>query len=209
MFTTYEGATKLADELFFKAIDLQAIAHERDVPDRPSLFEKIICLTHETVSKFRDLVKGGKIICSFETQFIEPKNLTFAKKIKDLNPYGIDWSNVSDYTRKWDFIKFARACSVEKTVHQVHFINWNEYVYGSNHMDWADNQEECIQMYRKFKIRLNMTKKLFSEMLGDHSLLQFFEGEEYVNRLNDIIICLRCSNLVSQITSSLMKMGSP
>ena len=109
MFTTYEGATKLADELFFKAIDLQAIAHERDVPDRPSLFETIICLTHETVSKFRDLVKGGKIICSFETQFIDPKDLTFAKKIKDLNPYGIDWSNVSDYTRKWDFIKFARA----------------------------------------------------------------------------------------------------
>ena len=51
MFTTYEGATKLGDELFFKAIDLQAIAHERDVPDRPSLFETIICLTHETVSR--------------------------------------------------------------------------------------------------------------------------------------------------------------
>ena len=102
MFTTYEGATKLADELFFKAIDLQAIAHERDVPDRPSLFEKIICLTHETVLKFRDPVKDGRIICSSETQFIELKDLTFAKKYKDLNPYGIDWSIVPDYMRKWD-----------------------------------------------------------------------------------------------------------
>ena len=55
-------------------------------------------------------------------------------------------------------------------------------------MDWTDNQEECIQMYREFKIRLNVTKKLFSEMLGDRSLLQFFKGEEYVNRLNDINI---------------------
>ena len=91
---------------------------------------------------------------------------------------------------KMGFIKFVRACSVEKTVHQDHFINWNEYVYGSSRMDWAANQEECIRMYREFKIRLNMTKKLFSEMLGDLSLLQFFEGEEYVNRLNDINICL-------------------
>ena len=57
-------------------------------------------------------------------------------------------------------------------------------------MDWADNQEECIQKYREFKIRPNMTGKLFSEILGDRSLLQFFEGEEYVKRLNDIIICL-------------------
>ena len=190
MFTNYEGAVKLKDEAFFKGIDLHAITYGREVSIEPSLYATITHATREATSKFKDLIHSGRIECSFETKFIDPKEMAFAKKVKELCPYGIDWSNVPDYMPKKDFIKFAEACSVEKTVHQLHFLNWTNCVFGACHVDWADNQEECIQKYRLFKSQFDMVKKMIREMLGGDSLMRFFEGEVYVNHLNDINTCL-------------------
>ena len=55
-------------------------------------------------------------------------DLALAKEIHDLNPYIIDWSNVPDYLEKDKFIKFARSCSTDHTIHFAIFINWTNYV---------------------------------------------------------------------------------
>lgn len=56
------------------------------------------------------------------------EDLTLAAKIRRLDPYMINWSNVPDHLEKNAFIKFTRACSTEHTVHYVTFINWIKYV---------------------------------------------------------------------------------
>lgn len=190
MFTKYEGATKLGDEAFFKAIDLHAITYDRDVSIESSLYATITRTTREVFSKFRDLIHSGRIQCSFDTKFIDPKEMSFAKRVKDLSPYGIDWSNVPDYMPKKDFIRFAEACSVQQTVHQLHFLNWTKYVFGACHVDWADNPSECIHKYELFKSKMQPLKKIMGMSKEGAPLLQFFEGEVYVNHLNDINTCL-------------------
>ena len=55
-------------------------------------------------------------------------DLALAKEIHDLDPCIIDWSNVPDYLEKDKFIKFARSCSTDQTIHFAIFINWTTYV---------------------------------------------------------------------------------
>ena len=187
MFTEFDGSTKLMGELFFKSIDLNlsSFLGEKCLPD--SLYSLIEQMTLKKAIEFRDRLCKGKIICHFETVFLDPENMVFAERIKNLDPYGIDWSNIPDYMKKSSFIKFARACSTEKTLHQLHFINWCQYVYGSCHVDWALHQENCKQMYHQWKQGMSFTK----QMLRSTSVrAKYIEGEEYVNPLNDINICL-------------------
>ena len=93
----------------------------------------------------------GKIQCHLMTKLIDSNDLDFADTIKSLNPHAIDWSNVPDYLEKKSFIKFAQACSVDDTVHTLHFINWIDYVFGAFHVDWVNSREECMEFYRKMK----------------------------------------------------------
>lgn len=56
------------------------------------------------------------------------EELAFAAWIREINPYMVNWSNVPDYLEKNAFIKFARTCSTEDTIHFVTFLNWVYYV---------------------------------------------------------------------------------
>ena len=85
------------------------------------------------------------------TKLIDPNEIDFAATIKSLNPFAIDLSNVPDYLEKDSFIKFARACSVEDTVHTLHFMNWPQYVFGACHIDWVNCQDDCQKLYREMK----------------------------------------------------------
>ena len=190
MFSKSNGQSKAAQELFFKAIDLLAVGFKRTITMSDSLFETITMLTHKTTLGFRSFINMGKIVCHLETKFVDPKDLQFASRIKSLRPYGIDWSNLPDYMEKKQFIKFARACSDEDTIHQRHFLNWIYYVYGACHVDWNEDQDQCLKIYRDYK---ESHKKLQSDLLsvsGNIWWRHFFEGEIYVNPLNEINIAL-------------------
>jgi len=93
---------------------------------------------------------------------------------------------------KNQFIKFARACSVEDTIHQLHFLNWIQYVFGACHVDWVYNQEKCVDMHRKYDESRKIAMAEVSHLFTDEAIpwKRFFEGEEYINPLNKINIVL-------------------
>ena len=187
MFTGFESAVKLMGELFFKAIDLNSPSFKEAVDLPNNLYDAVLTVTRDKFLKLRSRIWNGKIVCHFETLFLDPMDLKLAEKIKNLKPYGIDWSNIPDYMKKSSFIRFARACSDQETVHFLHFINWSQYVFGSCHVDWADDQKKCLQMYNEWKHNMEVpNQRLRSQAWWS----KFIEGEVYVNPLNDINIYL-------------------
>ena len=121
------------------------------------------------------------------TKFVDTNDMDFADTVKSLNPYAIDWSNVPDYLEKNGFIKFAQACSVDKTVHTLHFLNWIQYVYGACHVDWENCQYECLEFYRELKSENSLKNQLLHQAFRDQkSIFSFFESVPYINRLNEI-----------------------
>ena len=67
-------------------------------------------------------------MCHLFHENVEMDNLALAKEINNLDPYVINWSNVPDYLEKDKFIKFARSCSTDQTIHVAIFLNWTNYV---------------------------------------------------------------------------------
>ena len=111
MFYQDEQIIKMTEELFFKGINLTAKQFLEEKTSHSTMYEFIISITQKTITRFRALIHMGNIECHLETKFIDPTDLHFASRIKDLNPFGIDWSNIPDYMEPKEFIKFAKACS--------------------------------------------------------------------------------------------------
>ena len=174
MFTQYEWAKRLGPEIFFQSIDLKFPIFEEECNSTSYLYDLILKVTVKKAAQFRDRVFKGQIICHLETKLIDPQDLEFAKRIRDLDPFGIDWSNIQEYMERKSFIKFARACSTEDTLHQAHFINWIQYVYGSCHVDWSNDQEQCLKLYREWKCAMENVKK----NLGQNWWSKFIEGNQ-------------------------------
>lgn len=78
--------------------------------------------------QLRKRIKDGSLICHLFHKNVKMDDLALAKEIHDLDPCIIDWSNVPDYLEKNKFIKFARSCSTDHTIHFAIFINWTNYV---------------------------------------------------------------------------------
>ena len=186
MFADVCGTTKIEGELFFKAIDLTATGFQKD-RHANLLYDTIVGVTRKTVQGFRSFVKMGQIVCHLHTKFIETEDMEFAATIKGLNPYSIDWSNLPDYFEKNSFIRFARACSVDDTVHTMHFLNWPHYVFGAVHIDWVNCQDRCQLIYRGYKKCLMKKYQVMQQIYQDKkSMLSFFEAVPYINPLNEI-----------------------
>ena len=186
MFADVCGTTKMEEELFFKVIDLTADGFARD-RHAMSLFDTIVEVTSKTILGFRSFVRMGKIVCHLYTKYVDPTEIDFAHAIKALSPYAIDWSNVPDYLEQKSFIKFARACSVEDTVHTLHFLNWPQYVFGACHIDWVNCKEDCLEFYRTMKSGAVEKDRLLRHAFKDEkSMLSFFESDPYINNLNEI-----------------------
>ena len=192
MFSSYNGSSKAPEELFFKAIDLTSNQFSKRNRNLNSLYDAITSVTSQTVSDFRSLVKQGKIICSLETKLIDPTDLRQAEMIKGLNPYNIDWSNVPDYMRKKEFIKFAKACSVEDTIHHVHFLNWIQAVYGACHVDWEHCQEKLMSYFKVCRETFKISE-IFKENLPSFQST-FFVGQPFVSNINEINMHLSIKN---------------
>ena len=79
----------------------------------------------------KDLVSKEKLVMTFEHGFLSKNNSELIAKIKDLNPYTIDWSNIPDYLTREDFLFLAKEMSGEETVHYMHFMNWPNQLPGT------------------------------------------------------------------------------
>ena len=187
MFSDVCGREKMPRELFFKAIDLTAVGFERDRHVK-SLFDTIVAITSKTILGFRFFVGMEKIVCYLQTKLIDPTDdMEFAGTINALNPYSIDWSNVPDYFEKNSFIRFARECSMEDTLHTLHFLNWPQYVFGAVHIDWKHSQGACLALYRRAKKASDAKDQAIQFMYHDRkSILSFFESAPHINSLNEI-----------------------
>ena len=188
MFTEFEGMSRMPIELFFEAIDLSSSGFRRvfSANSGLSLYDTIVLSTVQMASKFRVRVLGGAIDCHFQTKVIDSKDTDFAKYIKSLHPYGIDWSNIPDYLERKDFVKFARACSVEETVHTLHFMNWPQYVLGACHVDWAESQTKCLEMFHQHKKLADHAFSMINRILSNQPWCHFFEGGVYSSPLNEL-----------------------
>ena len=186
MFTTQDGVEKIPEELFFKAIDMQArglTKMTKKMSSLTSLFALITSVTSQTISGFRSLVGIGQIECFLETKRVDPNDMLFAKKIRQLNPYAIDWSNVPEYMKKNEFIRFARACSVDDTIHQLHFLNWIQCVFGACHYDWGGAKEKLLSYFKDCRKKFKESESLFEQMPLQST---FFTSLPFVNYLNEI-----------------------
>ena len=82
------------------------------------------------IETLKDLVSKEKLVMTFEQGFVSRKNSELIAKIKNLNPYTIDWSNIPDYLTREDFLFLAKEMSGKETVHYMHFMNWTNQVPG-------------------------------------------------------------------------------
>ena len=63
----------------------------------------------EKMEMLKKLVRDEKIKMTFELGFVSRENSELNKKIRKMNPYTIDWSNIPDYLLKEDFLAIAKG----------------------------------------------------------------------------------------------------
>ena len=61
------------------------------------------------IEMLKELVSKEKLVMTFEQGFVSRKNSELIAKIKNLNAYTIDWSNIPDYLTKEDFLEIAKG----------------------------------------------------------------------------------------------------
>ena len=187
MFTKHKDVQKIPAEIFFKAIDMHARGlskQTKKMSNLTSLFELMTSVTLQTITGFRSLVGIGQIECFLETKRVDPNDMILADRIRGLNPYAIDWSNVPEYMRKNEFIRFARACSIDDTIHQLHFLNWVQSVFGACHVDWGSAQEKLLSFFQDCRKGYKENAAIFEQMCPLQPV--FFTSLPFVNYLNEI-----------------------
>ena len=180
-------------ELFFYAIDLRTVLEfakkqAETTGNRPdsSLYNLIIHYVLHHFSKFRKLVVRGRVVCTLKTKFVVPDDFDFAREIKQLQPYVIDWSNLPDYFKRAPFIRFSRKCSNSETVHAMHFMNWVYSVFGSVHTDWSQNLDKLEKVFMTEKDQLETVSRSLKTGLFD----LYFKEDKHENLKNKVDLIL-------------------
>ena len=143
-----------------------------DLDSGRSLFASIERRFVDNLANLRRRVKENQIKITLSEATISADSKEVLKKIKSLNPAGIEWSNLPDYFNIPDFFSTARQCSVEGTKHSFHLMNWVNKVYGANLVDYVPFRENY--MYRNFdlggffkdkgRVLPTLTKRLSEEL---------------------------------------------
>ena len=68
----------------------------------------------EKMEMLKKLVRDDKLKMTFELGFVSRENSELIKKIRKMNPYTIDWSNIPDYLTKEDFLIIAKGWLISK-----------------------------------------------------------------------------------------------
>ena len=97
--------TKVLDENFYYMFDLNSnmlkyvnslkISVDKFMMEKMDMLKKMVC--------------EGKLEMTFEQEFLSKSNSGLNKKIRKMNPYTIDWSNIPDYLMREDFLAIAKG----------------------------------------------------------------------------------------------------
>ena len=66
-------------------------------------------LMMEKMDMLKKMVCNEKLEMTFEQELVSKTNSGLNKKIRKMNPYTIDWSNIPDYLLKEDFLSIAKG----------------------------------------------------------------------------------------------------
>ena len=89
---------------------------------------------------------------------VKADEVHFARKVRDLEPLGIDWSNLPDYIERSKFLEFAKKCSNQKdaTLHHLHSTEWTRHVFGARPADFRwihDTMDTCNEFGKGQSVR--------------------------------------------------------
>ena len=148
-------------ENIFTSIDFNSSAFGLDTSSLHSndksfmdFVEKVMINKLNTLS---NLGQTGQIEIIFKLQNISVDDFAFAAEVKAINPYRIEWCNIPDWMVKSKFIRFARACSGQETVHTLESMIWGQRVFGSSWFDFFFDKQFLQKAY--FEIKPTMEKK--------------------------------------------------
>ena len=97
--------TKITDENFYYMFDLNA----NKLKYVNSLKISVDKFMMEKMNMLKKMVCEEKLEMTFEQEFVSKSNSGLNKKIRKMNPYTIDWSNIPDYLMKEDFLAIAKG----------------------------------------------------------------------------------------------------
>ena len=98
--------TKTPDENFFYFFDIPSNTSFEYMDSLKLSVDKFMIGKMEMLKK---MVSKEKLAMTFEHGFVSRKNSELIAKIKNLNPYTIDWSNIPDYLTREDFLAIAKG----------------------------------------------------------------------------------------------------
>ena len=138
------NVSRTKDENFFFTFGFGRLANKLDYTESLKItIEKFMI---ERVERLKTMVTDGQLKMSFEQGYVSMDNQRLLRKIKSLNPYTVDWSNIPDYFSKEEFLAMAREVSGENTVHYMHSMNWTLQVHGAFIGDFpADQTKEIVK----------------------------------------------------------------
>ena len=94
-----------------------------DLDSGRSLFASIERRFKDNLANMRRRLRENQIKITLSEATISADNKQVLRKIKSLNPAGIEWSNLPDYFNISDFFSTASQCSVKGTKHSFHLMN--------------------------------------------------------------------------------------
>ena len=160
------------NENIFFAIDIWKIELTDLFSDKSlmNFMELIQLFIVEKLRLFRKLVQEMKIEITVIQKDVSSDDLLFATELMQLNPYGIEWSNIPDYMETKKFIDFAKLCSGKDTIHTLDVMNWKERIFGSCWVDYMDDKSWVKETYYKIKKEAeNRNAKYFFKRSTDPS----------------------------------------
>ena len=186
VFTEHQGRSKAPGESFFNAITLEMVVLCKDAIKsmiqtfEDCIFSRVMIWTINKIVNLRKFVSCGTIICHLNTEAIDLKNNLLASKIKNLDPWYIEWSNIPEYFPKDDFFKFAKECSGKQTIHILHFQNiWCESILGASYLDWVGNEDLLNIYHQRWKEFFNI--ELTTEAKESNHIWHFIKNEDIQN----------------------------
>jgi len=151
---------------FFNCIGMDQVARQAG-PQHASLIDLILEVTKDKLAYFRSLVHKGKVICHLSVKEIKQEDVQFAREIKELKPYLIDWSNIPDYLDRYWFHSFAQKCSGPDTAHYFHTVNWPHRVFGAVYLDYDGERRMLENIYKTCRKSKKAAAQMTSMMMPE------------------------------------------
>ena len=79
-----------------------------------SLKLSVDMLMIEKMDMLKKMVCEEKLEMTFEQEFVSKTNSGLNKKIREMNPNTIDWSNIPDYLMNEDFLAIAKGLLISE-----------------------------------------------------------------------------------------------